>query len=74
MATKRQGVRCYDNAGMDEPIFVLRAHDRAAPGTVRDWARRVVALGGETDKTREAMDLALEMEAWQAANGCKTPD
>jgi hypothetical protein len=58
----------------DEPIFVLKAHDRAAPGAVRDWARRAYALGAPDEKWSKAMDCAREMEAWQQVHGCKTPD
>lgn len=64
MATKRQGVACYDKAGQDEPLFVLRAQDVLAAPTVRFWA--ALAAGGGTDPQviQEAFDCADQMEAW----------
>jgi hypothetical protein len=60
--------------GDDEPIFVVRAHDRCAPGTIRDWARRAHALGAPDEKVKSAMECAVDVELWQRDNGCKTPD
>lgn len=67
---------CLNRARDDEPVFVLRAHDKLAPGTVRDWAHRyIVSKGGwqvmsgrQHLKYQEAMKLAEQMEQWQAAN------
>ena len=58
----------------DEPTFLLRAQDRVAPATVRDWAHRARNLGASNEKVSGAMDIALEMERWQNRNGAKTPD
>jgi hypothetical protein len=68
------GQGCLGRAFDDEPVFVLRAHDRAAPGTVRDWAERARRMGGAELKVASAMDVAMEMEAWQRKNGFKEPD
>lgn len=57
-----------------EPVFVLRAQDRCAPAAVRDWAHRARGLGASEAKVEGAMNVALEMEAWQRLHGCKTPD
>jgi len=57
-----------------EPVFILRAHDRCAPAAVRDWAHRARNLGAPQAKVEGAMNVALEMEAWQRLYGCKTPD
>lgn len=65
---------CFARAAEDEPLFVLRAQDRAAPAAVRDWAARAFNLGAPEAKVREAMDLAVEMEQWQRSHGFKTPD
>lgn len=64
MSTKRQGVACYDKAGEDEPLFVLRAQDMLAAATVRFWAS--LAAGGDTDPKviQEAFDCADQMDAW----------
>lgn len=68
------GQGCLGRADEDEPVFVLRAHDRAAPGAVRDWAGRALKMGGSPEKAASAMDVALEMEAWQKVRGFKEPD
>ncbi len=71
-------------AAPDEPIFVLRAQDKLAPKTVRDWASRLMLEADNTSdpelrvrqsaKAVEATKLADRMEAWQAANTSKVPD
>jgi hypothetical protein len=45
MATKREGVACYDKAGIDEELFVMRAQDQLAPAVVEYWA--YLAAGNE---------------------------
>lgn len=57
---------CLGRAALDEPIFVIVAHDRCAPGAIRDWAERARKLGAPEAKWRGAMDEALKVEAWQA--------
>jgi hypothetical protein len=39
MSTKRKGVICFQKAGEDEEIFVLRAQDATAHMIVLLWAR-----------------------------------
>lgn len=73
MATKREELAdpnsCFNKAGDDEPVFVLRAKDRVAPAVVRDWAHRAKGAGVHDDeKVKEAMDHALRMEEWRAKN------
>lgn len=71
-----QGDGCLGRSADDEPVFVLCARDRFAPGLVRKWADRVEAVANEhgegTERTRQkiasARELADEMEAWQAAH------
>lgn len=67
---------CLSHAADDEPVFVLRAADRCAPATVRDWAGRATGAGCPSAKIDEAMDIAREMEAWQLAHPdlAKWPD
>jgi hypothetical protein len=81
MATKRETVEaaargegCLGKAADEEPVFVLRAHDRVAPAAVRDWAERARRLGVHHDKVSTAMDLALEMENWRREHGFKDQD
>lgn len=80
MATKHTD-ECLQKAGDDEPIFVLRAQDKLAPGIVRLWAAMVVrehmeGAPGELPegKITEALKLALLMERWQRDRGSKVPD
>lgn len=82
MGTKREGDSCYEKAGLDEPIFVLRAQDAHAPWLVLEWARRVeaeaISIGMLTAKiaakTGEARVLAGRMFDWQKKNHRKSPD
>jgi hypothetical protein len=39
---------CLNRAADDELIFVIRAHDVTAPGTVRDWIARRITAGKNT--------------------------
>ena len=55
---------CLDKVADNEPIFVLRAQDRLAPGLVRAWAMQAEAHGCAPDKLREAYELAEAMEQW----------
>lgn len=63
---------CLDNTKPGEPIFVLRAHDKLAPPTVRDWIQRFATahkMRDDTDgslvrKLHEANEHVLVMEAW----------
>lgn len=73
MATKRNGVPCYDKAGIDEPLFVLRSTDALAPEIVREWAYRAQAAGTPAEKVEEARRTADAIEDWQIANGKKVP-
>lgn len=54
----------FQNAGSEEPIFVLRGQDKAAPATVRAWAAIADALGAPPEKVAEARAIADAMEAW----------
>lgn len=77
MAMKMNGGdKSYEKADLDEPIFCLRAQDKVAPATVRDWAHRAKGQGASDQKVGEAMDCAVAMEAWQRLHPdrVKTPD
>ena len=75
MSTKRKGIPEFEKAGLDEPIFILRAQDVMAPVIVELYALHCTTLPGMTrakiDGVREA---AKEMRVWQQINGCKVPD
>lgn len=74
MATKREGVPCYEKAAADEPIFVLRAQDLLAPTIVADWACRAKTLGVNKEKVMAARRCAREMLSWQRSHTAKVPD
>lgn len=90
MATKREnmeqaaaGTGCLGKAHDDEPVFILRAQDRFAPGLVERWADMVEhanspRVGDVAEKTRQkikgARALAHQMRAWQELNLPKIPD
>jgi hypothetical protein len=70
MATKHNSL-ALANAQDDEPIFVLRAQDRLAPGLVRAWADQAERAGCAGEKINEARALAEAMERWPVR---KLPD
>lgn len=78
MATKREILRQVANgegplgkAGLDEEIFVLRGRDLIADETVEWWAIQARMHGCDSDKVREAMDVAERM---RKTPGRKYPD
>ena len=63
--------RIQDSAmliGIDEPVFLVRAKDVAAPLTVRAWARHNLAIGGDAAMSIAAEHHADLMEKWQQQN------
>lgn len=69
-----RGEGCLGKAADDEPVFVLRASDRFAPGLIDHWANQAHAAGVPDNKVAEAVQLADAMRVWQRRNGSKTPD
>lgn len=51
-----------------EPTFTIRAQDRLGPAAVRDWAHRAKGAGVAQEKVNGAMEIALQMDIWQAKN------
>jgi hypothetical protein len=70
MATKHNSI-VLNNAGDDEPIFVLRAQDTLAADLVRQWADTAERAGCATEKVIEARAVAEAMDAWPTR---KLPD
>ena len=71
MATKREvladPLSCWNKAGDDEPVFVLRAQDILAPWLVAEWANMVLQLGDGRDlppKVSAAYSICNEMRKW----------
>ena len=60
----------------DEPVFLLRGQDKAAPHAVRAWADQAHAAGASANIVADARRQADAMEGWHAkmAKGAKTPD
>jgi hypothetical protein len=69
--------RIQDIAGkipQDEPVFLIRARDPAAVESVRDYARRVKAMGGEERVVQRAADQADAMEIYARDHPTRMPD
>lgn len=79
----RKGEGCFAKAHDDEPIFILRAQDKLAPGIIEQWALEAErewhgTVSDTADRARkkiaEARALAHQMRAWQELHRTKRPD
>lgn len=64
---RKDYARIQDPANLipgNEPVFLLRAQDKAAAITVRCWANANENLGGDPEFTQQARNWADKMEAW----------
>lgn len=70
MGTKANPGRydCYEKAEPDEPLFVLLARDRHAPGLVWLWSV-LRELDADEAKAHEARECVIAMIEWAAAHG-----
>lgn len=69
--------RIQDPAGLipeDEPVFLIRGQDFAAPVAVRAWANEAAFQGADTEIIEAARRQADAMEDWQATHGGGVPD
>lgn len=70
--------RMQDPAGLipaDEPVFLLRGQDRAAPAAVMAWVDEARAQGAEANIVDAALAQADAMMQWQdSGRGDKVPD
>lgn len=69
--------RIQDPAGKipeDEPVFLLRGQDKAAPGAVRAYAEILEGMGGDPVLVRQSREQAERMDAWQAEVRAKVAD
>lgn len=55
----------------DEPIFILRAQDIYAPGTIQAWIAVARDGGVPQEKLEEARQLMEQMKKWPVK---KSPD
>lgn len=60
--------------GADEPVFLLRAHDRLAPHNLFDYAARAEDSGCDRVLVETVRNHARAMLAWQEKHGFKEPD
>jgi len=58
----------------DEPVFLLRGQDMAAPKVVEFWAKEAEDLGAKPNIVIAAREQVQRMRKWQEDHGAKTPD
>ena len=58
----------------DEPVFLLRAQDKAAPGAVDAWAAIAEQVGADAEIIAKARQHAKDMRGWQRTNTIQIPD
>lgn len=52
----------------DEPIFILRAQDKAAPQTINQYAENAIRAGSPTEHAAAARRVSSTMREWQQEN------
>lgn len=60
--------------GLDEPVFLIRGADAAAPGAIGAWAEIAERLGALPEIVLLARQRALSIASWQSGRGSKIPD
>ena len=58
----------------NEPVFLIRGQDLAAPETLRQYALQAHRLGASNDLVMATLDQARAMEEWARTVARKTPD
>lgn len=58
----------------DEPVFLLRGQDKAAPGAVRAYAEILEQMGGDPVLVKLSREQAVKMQHWQAQVRAKVAD
>lgn len=69
--------RIQDPEGLipeNEPVFLIRGQDLAAPETLRQYAIQAHRMGAGPELIEATLDQALLMEEWQRNHARKTPD
>jgi len=69
--------RIQDPAGLipdDEPVFLLRGQDAAAPAAIRRWCEVQFHMGGDVEMMQLANAHAKAMEEWQRLHKVKVAD
>lgn len=58
----------------DEPVFLVRGQDAAAPSTVEHWAAEAANRGADPIIVMAAYEQATAMRDWQREHASKVPD
>lgn len=58
----------------DEPVFLIRGQDLAAPETLRCYAIEAYRQGADNELVKKVLDHSRLMEKWQRERARKTPD
>lgn len=69
--------RIQDPAGKipkNEPVFLIRGQDLAAPETLREYAMEAHRKGADNALIMAVLDHVREIERWQREIARKTPD
>ena len=64
----------YGKIPHDEPVFLIRGQDRAAPGAVEAWANLAEAMGADPVIIILARNQADMMRDYQESCANKVPD
>lgn len=62
--------------GEDEPVFIIRAKDRASIPALLAYAQEALRIGASVEFVYDVAGSILRFEKWQVANGdiVKVPD
>lgn len=58
----------------DEPVFLIRGQDLAAPAALRAYAIEASRVGASDELVAATLLQARKMEEWQRLRARKTPD
>jgi hypothetical protein len=59
--------------GDDEPVFIVRGQDLAAPATIEAWAREALLHGAQASVADQAGRWAERVREWQRLHGGRAP-
>lgn len=59
--------------GDDEPVFIVRGQDLAAPATIEAWAREALLHGAQASVADQAGRWAERVREWQRHHGVGDP-
>lgn len=62
-----------DPIGVNEPVFILRAHDSISLFVLESYAMLADNAGCSEEHVEGISDVIRKFRAWQATNGVKIP-